>query len=139
MAAPVERFKETYNRLNARSLHLLAGLYSEHVVFQDPFHRVEGLDALRSYFTALYSRTESCSFVFHEELVDPGSAVLIWTMSLTHPRLNGGEPIQVPGATHIRFGDTIHYHRDYFDGGALIYEHLPVVGALVRAIKRRVQ
>lgn len=133
----VERFKQTYARLNAQSLELLESLYGEEVEFQDPFHRIIGLPALRRYFAALYAQVECCSFVFEEEMVQGNRAVLMWTMSLTHPRLNGGAPVTVPGCTLIRFRDQVFYHRDYFDAGAMLYEQLPLIGMLVRVIKSR--
>lgn len=134
---PVERFKDVYNRLNAHSLQLLTDLYSEQVVFQDPFRRLEGLAALRSYCEELYRNTIAASFSFEQELVTEHSAMLMWTMSVKHARLNGGALVMVPGATHLRFREKVDYHRDYFDAGALLYEHVPVLGLLVRAIKRR--
>ncbi len=138
METVVERFKQTYNRLNAQSLGLLNGLYSHDLVFEDPFHRLSGLPALTEYFTELYRHVESSSFLFENEVVQGNSAVLIWTMSLKHPRLNGGNLITLPGSTHIRFRDKVTYHRDYFDGGAMLYEHLPLIGLVIRMIKARV-
>jgi len=45
----------------------------------------------------------------------------------------------VPGVTHLRFGadGTITHHRDLFDAAGGVYETLPVVGTMLRAIKRR--
>lgn len=138
MKTVVERFKQTYNRLNTQSLGLLNELYSHDVVFQDPFRRMSGLPALTEYFAELYRHVELSSFVFEDEVVQGNSAVLTWTMSLKHPRLNGGDVVTVPGSTHIRFRDKVTYHRDYFDGGAMLYEHLPLIGLVIRMIKERV-
>lgn len=138
MQTVVERFKQTYNRLNAQSLGLLNGLYSHDLVFQDPFHRLSGLPALTEYFAELYRHVESSSFLFEDEIVHGNSAVLIWTMALKHPKLNGGNLMTLPGSTHIRFQDKVIYHRDYFDGGAMLYEHLPLIGLVIRMIKERV-
>ena len=138
MKTVVERFKQTYNRLNAQSLGLLNELYSHDVVFQDPFRRLSGLPSLTEYFAELYRHVELSSFVFEDEVVQGNSAMLTWTMSLKHPRLNGGDVVTVPGSTHIRFRDKVTYHRDYFDGGAMLYEHLPLIGLVVRMIKERV-
>jgi hypothetical protein len=138
MKTVVERFKQTYNRLNTQSLGLLNELYSHDVVFQDPFRRMSGLPALTEYFAELYRHVELSSFVFEDEIVQGNSAVLTWTMSLKHPRLNGGDVVTVPGSTHIRFRDKVTYHRDYFDGGAMLYEHLPLIGLVIRMIKERV-
>ncbi|MDR4473334.1 MAG: nuclear transport factor 2 family protein [Nitrospira sp.] len=46
MHSVVEQFKETYRRLDAQSLGLLAELYTDDVLFQDLFRRLEGLGAL---------------------------------------------------------------------------------------------
>ncbi len=135
--ARVALFKDTYQRLTAQSLDSLHDLYSAEVVFEDPFHRVEGLAALRRYFEALYREVRSCTFAFEREWVDGDHVMLLWTMSLQHPRLNGGLLIRVPGTTHLRFDEKVVYHRDYFDGGAVLYEHVPLIGFLVRAVKRR--
>ena len=138
MQTAIERFTQTYHRLTAQSLGLLQDLYSHDVLFQDSFHRVTGLPALTEYFADLYRHVDTISFQFEEEVVQGNNAMLTWTMSLKHPRLNGGGLVEVPGATHIRFRDKIFYHRDYFDGGAMLYEHLPLIGVVIRTIKARV-
>jgi hypothetical protein len=134
----VERFKQIYGGLTIRSLGLLDELYSDDVEFQDPFHRIAGLPALRQYLAALYAQVEACSFKFEEGVTQGNESVLMWTMFLKHPRLNGGLVVAVPGSTHIRFRDKVSYHRDYFDAGAMLYEQLPLIGSVIRIIKRRV-
>ncbi len=138
MPSVVEQFKETYGRLNAQSLGLLAELYTDDVVFQDPFRRLEGLGALTRYFAELYAHVETCSFTFEAEVVHAQQGVILWTMSLRHPRLNGGRTVVVPGSTHVRFRHKIYFHRDYFDAGAMLYEHIPVIGMVIRFLKERV-
>lgn len=45
----------------------------------------------------------------------------------------------VEGATRLEFDETgkVCLHRDYFDLGAMLYEQLPLLGAVVRTIKGR--
>ena len=138
MHTVVERFKQIYGQLNAQSLGLLSELYSDDVKFQDPFHQIAGFSALRQYFADLYAQVESCSFKFEEDVTQGNDSVLMWTMFLKHSRLNGGLVVTVPGSTHIRFRDRVSYHRDYFDAGAMLYEQLPLIGRVIRIIKRRV-
>lgn len=137
MSRSVGTFKDTYNRLTRSSLSLLDDLYDESVVFEDPLHRIQGLPALRAYFERLYADIHSCRFTFEAEVVQDDQAVLTWTMHLQHTRFHPGERLHLPGATHIRFADKVVYHRDYFDVGALLYERVPLLGPLVRAIKSR--
>ena len=138
MQPVVERFKQIYGGLTIRSLGLLDELYSDDVEFQDPFHRIAGLLALRRYMAALYAQVEACSFRFEDDVRQGNCAVLTWTMQLNHPRLNAGAVVTVPGSTLIRFRDKVFYHRDYFDAGAMVYEQLPLIGMLIRTIKGRV-
>lgn len=134
----LERFTQTYHRLDGQSMGLLKELYSDDILFQDPFHCITGLPALTRYFVELYRDVESIAFRFEDTLVQADRAMLTWTMSLKHPRLNGGDPVIVPGSTHIRFREKVYYHRDYFDGGAMLYEQLPLIGMVIRAIRARV-
>jgi len=41
--------------------------------------------------------------------------------------------------SHLRFLDDgrVNDHRDYFDMGEFIYERVPVLGRIIRAIKNR--
>jgi hypothetical protein len=137
-AQQVARFQELFQALRHDNLGLLDEVYAESVVFQDPLHRVEGLAELKRYFARMYQGVESIGFEFGEVLEAPGQAMLTWTMHMTHRRLRAGEKLALPGASHIRFGERVHYHRDYFDAGALLYERLPILGGVVRAIRARV-
>jgi len=136
--ALVRRFQQLYLELRADTLHLLDGVYADTVRFEDPLHRIEGLAALKDYFRRMYAGVESIDFDYGELFPSAGQAMLTWTMHMTHRRLRPGETLSLPGATHIRFArDRVVYHRDYFDAGALLYERLPVLGSVVRAVRRR--
>jgi hypothetical protein len=139
--APTEllvRFQEVFQELRYDRLALLDEVYASDIVFEDPLHRVAGLAALKDYFERMYQGVESIAFEFGDVIEAPGQAMLTWTMRMTHRRLRAGEELALPGASHIRFREKVHYHRDYFDAGALLYERLPVLGGIVRAIRKRV-
>lgn len=131
-------FRQGFRELRHDTLDRLEDLYAAEVVFEDPLHRIVGRAALRDYFARLYAGVEAIDFDFGDCLAGPGQAMLTWTMHLRHRRLRPGETLSLPGATHLRFTDKAHYHRDYFDAGALLYERLPLLGGVVRAIRRRV-
>jgi hypothetical protein len=132
------RFMEVYQALRHDNLDLLSEVYDAQVVFEDPLHKVEGLEALTAYFERMYSGVESIRFEFGDVVEGRDQAMLTWTMHMQHRRLRRGEQLDLPGATHIRFARKVEYHRDYFDAGALLYERLPLLGGVVRAIRRRV-
>ena len=55
-----------------------------------------------------------------------------------HRKVGGGEPIILDGVSVFKYeeGKAV-YQRDYFDLGAMIYEKVPVLGSVVRWIKKR--
>jgi hypothetical protein len=139
MKDPLARFIGLYQQLDKQQLHRLPEVYAEQVVFTDPAHRIEGLAALGDYFAALYQRLAYCRFVITSQQQQGQQAWLGWTMTFSHPRLRGGEPVTVEGATRLEFDEAckVCQHRDYFDLGAMLYEQLPLLGSVVRAIRGR--
>lgn len=135
----MERFLKTYQELTHYNLHRLAEIYSDEIHFIDPAHEIRGLERLSSYFAGLYREVHSISFQFNHPLKVDNEAYLQWMMSLQHRRLKGGRMVFVPGASYLRFADNgkVFHHRDYFDLGAMLYEQLPLLGTMIRALKRR--
>lgn len=128
---------DVYENLNAQSIDRLGELYSDDIYFEDPAHAIQGISGLKSYFRKLFSNVTHCEFRFHSNLADSDKVFLSWTMTLQHSRLRRGEKIFVEGASLLKTRDgRIYYHRDYFDLGNMLYEHIPLVGGLVRQIKK---
>ncbi|MGL5814024.1 MAG: nuclear transport factor 2 family protein [Aeromonas sp.] len=139
MNEPLAHFIVLYLQLDRQQLHRLPEIYAEQVVFMDPAHRIEGLAALTRYFASLYQRLDHCRFEIVSQQQQGNEAWLSWIMTFAHPRLAGGKPVRVEGATRLQFDPwgKVCLHRDYFDLGAMLYEQLPLLGPLIRAIRAR--
>ena len=139
MSGPLDPFKEAFNRLNANTLDLLAEIYTPDVVFRDPVHELRGLPALRTYYGRLYDGVVSCQFEFEDEVISGDQGMLVWIMRFQHARFRRGETLELRGVSHLKFRDDgkVFQHHDYFDMGAFIYERVPVLGGIIRAIKNR--
>ncbi|TXZ05808.1 nuclear transport factor 2 family protein [Vibrio mimicus] len=134
----VQHVAQFYQALDKSQLHRLVEIYHPNVVFEDAAHRIEGLPALYQYFLNLYENVQACTFTVHEQHSINGGAFLVWTMHLRHPKLAKGEQVDVKGVSHLRFSNgKVVYHRDYFDMGEMLYEQLPLLGQIIRTIKRR--
>lgn len=133
-------FLETYQQLNRSTLSLLSTIYEDEVTFVDPVHTVHGLDRLEEYFAGLYQNVEDISFDFGHSLVEGNHACIQWRMHFTHKRLSAGRPIVVDGVTVLRFSESgrVIHHRDYFDVGSMLYEHIPVIGRIIRYLKEKI-
>jgi hypothetical protein len=138
MSAYLRHFADTFATLNAGSLHRLGELYSNDVQFRDPLHQLDGLPALRSYFEKLYSNVEDIRYdLLDVDETAPGHGYLRWNLHFRHPRLSRGQPISLQGCSHLRWAQQVYLHHDYFDAGALLYEHVPVLGGVIGWLKGR--
>lgn len=140
MSNIIEKIQRTYAELSKDTVSgdLLDHLYSEDVVFIDPMHRIESLSSLKTYFIGMYQNLTSIEFNFTDTYSDESSAVLIWEMTYSHPKLNKGEAIVVPGASHIKHTDgKITFHQDHFDSAQLLFNHIPIIKQLLASIRNR--
>ena len=134
----VEKFTNLYRNSSELTDEAIAEVYAPEIVFSDPIHRIEGIDSLRKYLGIMYSNVYSCRFEYHDQLVLDHKASIKWKMCFRHRKLASGKEIEVRGATFIEFTDRIFMHEDFFDVGSMIYEHVPVMGAGIRYLKRRI-
>lgn len=134
----LQAFISVYSELKADSQQQLKGIYHSEVVFIDPMHQMQGRDELINYFERLYREVISCDFIIEEVLEVGDEAAIFWTMMLRHKKLSGGRKIKLEGHSHLKMQDNkIIYHRDYFDVGAMLYEHIPLLGRVIKFIKHR--
>jgi len=73
------------------------------------------------------------------QAVCPGNgAFLTWDFGFEMKRWRQDERV-IQGASHIRFATDgrVVYHRDYWDVAEELYEKLPVLGILMRWLKRQ--
>lgn len=136
----VDDFQLFYQQLNKQTLSLTAlkNIYHDNVVFEDCFHNIEGITNMFAYFENLYENIGFIHFDFENQWVSEDGAMLTWKMSYQHPKLNRGHIIEVQGASHLTICDEkIIRHQDYFDGGALLYEHIPVLKRVIYFLKNR--
>ena len=132
----IERFKNYFKVLHESDLSKLREVYSDQIVFKDPVHEMRGLVELEDYFTSLCSDLSECRFEYLDEIVSEQSAYVKWIMHFKHPRL-GNRLISVRGVSHLKLGDKIEYHEDFYDMGAMLYEQLPLLGYVTRWLRLR--
>lgn len=139
--AVINRFKDLYQDLSSFNPELLHQVYADDIVFIDPITTHHGIQPVKSYFSKLISQAQSCEFAIDNIIPCDANAqdidyVATWTMTLKVPQRSTA--ITLDGITQLRINnDRITYHRDYYDLGEMVYEHLPVLGWFTRKIKKR--
>ncbi|MCO1336041.1 nuclear transport factor 2 family protein [Microbulbifer sp. OS29] len=140
MSALIEELNEYYRDFLMQDPGSLGAFYSDNIVFCDPLHRIEGLPALKSYFAGMSRGLAQCRFQFDDQpVLGQGNACLSWKMHYRHKWLKGGHPLQLRGCSLLRYADKIHYHEDFYDMGAMVYEQIPLLGSCIGLIKSRLE
>lgn len=137
MSPALAVFCREYQQLSGTRLEVLHDIYAPEICFQDPAHHIQGIDALVAYFDGLFGNVTHCRFDIEQVMEQDREAYIRWQMAFAHPRLNGGREVCIPGVSHLQFAEKITAHRDYFDLGAMVYEQVPVLGAIIKTLKRR--
>jgi len=135
--AAVEQFKARFVTITPALAENLDRLYTEDVHFRDPISEVTGLAALHGYFTRFAAASAGARFEITDEVVQPGEAVVFWTMVMKEK--NGADGRRFQGVSHMKVRDRIYEERDYFDLGEAVYDHVPVVGWLTRFVRSRLE
>ena len=135
-----EKFIDFYKDLGLHSIDKLAGIYHQNVRFVDPVGEHNGLEQVEHYFTHLLNSTQSCEFAVTSLLSEDRMALARWQMKMRHPTIGKGKEVVLDGVSELIIEDgRIKQQTDFYDMGTMIYEHLPVLGALVRFVKRKMQ
>ena len=129
-----------FEQLSTADLARIDQFYAPSAHFKDPFNQVQGPQAIAAVFAHMFKTLNAPRFVVLGALEDhpaAGRALLTWDFRF---HFAAGQAAQcIHGATELRW-DTqgrITWHRDYWDAAEELYEKLPVLGALMRWLKRR--
>lgn len=134
----IEKFREFYLEFSLDSLLLLEQIYEPRIVFEDPVHRIHGIQMLRHYFERSLQGLDSCRFDITRQIETPHVVSLEWIMYYQHRRLGRGKPLQLRGSSILEGSEKVTFQRDYYDMGQMVYEHLPLLGWFVRGLKCRI-
>lgn len=133
----LERLVQFYENVNEASLALLPAIYAPDARFKDPFKEVRGVEPIVAIFGHMFEQVHEPRFVVATRVLQGADAFLVWDFTF---RMKGFSHARqcIRGATHIRFDQAgaVVLHRDYWDAAEELYEKLPLVGALMRWLKR---
>jgi hypothetical protein len=138
------RFRAMYDGFSEAWIERVEELYAPGFHFQDPFHTVVGdYDKLRAYFKRALTGPAFTQFITEDDATGADAAYVRWRWEY---KLRAKDPLRVvPGVTHLRFVEAapaglpqIIFHRDLFDAASGFYEALPVLGTVLRAVKKRI-
>ena len=137
--AAATRLAAYFETLNPRSVAEVAKYYASDARFKDPFNDVRGTAAISGIFEHMFETLEQPRFVVTKQVVQGAHCFMTWEFRFGFKRFKQGQPQVILGATHLEFSDQglVTLHRDYWDAAEELYEKLPLLGGLMRWLKRK--
>ena len=135
----MQQLVQFFEQLQPQDLQRLPELYAPDARFKDPFNEVQGLAAIEKIFVHMFAALDSPHFIVTERIVQGTQCFLVWDFRFRFKRFDTASWQVVRGSTHLVFNaeGVVTLHRDYWDAAEELYEKLPLVGGLMRWLKRR--
>lgn len=141
-ADAAERYIAFWQGLSADTLDRLPDFMAPDIHFRDPFNDLRGLPAVAAAFAKIYGMIRDVRIDIHDRAFgtrpsDHTICYLRWTFAYT---LRSGKRLSIEGMSEIHFAadGRAAKHIDHWDAAGQVYETLPLVGPLLRAIRRRI-
>ena len=134
----MQRVVSLYETLVPADLPALRGVYADNARFKDPFNQVQGVPAIARIFGHMFRQLDGPRFEVLTIVASGDDCFLTWDFRF-RTRGVGAAAMCIHGASHLHFDadGRVAMHRDYWDAAEELYEKLPVLGALMRWLKRR--
>ncbi|MEI7514148.1 MAG: nuclear transport factor 2 family protein [Betaproteobacteria bacterium] len=128
-----------FENLTPARVGQLKQYYAAQARFKDPFNDVTGLPAITGIFEHMFVALIAPRFVVTQQLCQDAQCFLTWEFRFQFRNYQTGTEQVILGASHLVFSahGLVVLHRDYWDAAEELYEKLPLVGGLMRWLKRR--
>lgn len=135
------RFTDFFSHLTVDAVKdKVRDTYAEDVYFNDTLKTVRGLDNLVDYLHDSAEATEDVRVeILETTRTAAGDYLVRWKMMIRFKKIAKGRDTWSIGMSHLRFdGDgRVVYQQDYWDAATGLFEHVPLLGQGIRAIKSR--
>ncbi len=134
---PLRDYIEYFEKLSARSVRLLDKVADQNMYFKDPFNEVRGLEKVQAIFEHMFETFENPKFKVTDTAWGKQGNVAYIKWDFTYALK--GKKHHFEGMSEVIFTSSgkVMSHIDHWDAGAHVYEKVPLLGALIRAVKSK--
>ncbi|AWB32873.1 nuclear transport factor 2 family protein [Orrella marina] len=134
-SARAHRIIDWFEALRPDTLDSIATVYGPNARFRDPFNDVSGLRSIRQIYAHMFESLENPRFTVTESVEQASHLCVVWMFQFSWR----GRPIEFEGTTWFDLDERglISRHRDFWDVSQGVYERLPVLGTVLRVLRRK--
>ena len=136
----ISTFTEFLSELGSKKTGVRAGqLYASELHFSDALMMTRDRDRVVEHFQGLVDAGTAVQVEILQTLVSDADVYLIWSMQAEFTPVRQSVISDTIGVTHLRFNEAgrVVLHQDFWDTGLGLYQHIPVLGRVVKSINRR--
>ena len=138
-AAAVHAITAFFEHLTPDALEGIGFVYAPQARFKDPFNEVQGLAAIAGVYRHMFASLQEPRFEVTGRVLQGRECFLTWNFCFRFQNIQPATEQTVRGCSHLVLDakGRIAVHRDYWDVAEELYEKIPVLGALMRWLKKR--
>jgi steroid Delta-isomerase len=139
MTARLDALATYFENITEATVPQLREFYATNAYFKDPFNEVRSVADIERIFAHMYVALHEPRFVIHTRIEQGDEAFLAWDFQFRIKRYKSEKVQTIRGGSHLRWdaNGKVCFHRDYWDAAEELYEKLPVLGGMMRFVKRR--
>jgi steroid delta-isomerase len=133
-----ERFQliaRWFEQLSPESLTKIESIYAKHARFVDPFNDLQGIESVRKVYAHMFESLDNPRFLVTRIASTGPLGFMTWTFSFSCR----GRAQSIEGCTRFELDaeGLIILHLDYWDAAKQVYEQIPVLGSVLRMLRRK--
>ncbi len=154
MTSPLPKITAWFESLTPQTLDAIGEVYAGNAHFKDPFNDVVGIDQIQAIYAHMFENLTNPRFEITQvieqaeqwgqtsgQTLDQTSgqssfhAFVAWQFKFEWR----GQSFDIPGGTRFAINDQglVTDHVDYWDVAAGLYERLPLIGAVLKRLRKR--
>ena len=120
---------------------LTAVVYAPEGYLNDTLVGITGVGRIEAYFGDTVTKAKQLEVRFLERAPVGIDWYVRWRMKVVVDGVNDGGPVISYGVTQFRFDadGRVLLHKDFWDSGTGLYEHLPVLGPVVGRVRAAIE
>ena len=136
----IERWKQLLADFSVENLKGKVGsVYAGETFFNDTLKTLRSPEAIEDYLIETAKMLQYGSVSYDDIAISGDNVYIRWTMVYRSKTLSKNQDIVTIGMSHLRFDEAgkVVLHQDFWDSTRGIFEHVPLIGNGIRAVKKR--
>ncbi len=139
LSEPVCKLIDFFEQINEHNVANMPLFYAADAYFKDPFNEVHRVEDIQAIFSEMFQQVNNPRFVVHTAFESGQQVFMAWHFLFEMKRFKVGQVQCIKGSSHLLLNQNwlVQSHRDYWDTAEELYEKIPLLGSLMRWLKKQ--